>query len=567
LADYAGLGSLPEQIADAVRGLQSWVEGILDRVIGWLAGQARAVLAALGIGGEDGEAGDGEEELEDSEVGETLTFTAGEEPHRLWIRAEGAGIAPMVASNTPKTVDDKLNEWENKMNDLSDEHKGQARNLIATARQQNQTVIVEGTQAKQEIEEARETPQPTEIAQANQADEETENSEATLKITLAQLFDLFREVEEINWKEETMMSFTLESGESHKLYIEEEDNGSKIPYMESSKVKIDRYLQTKKTEAQNNGNNNIVILVTEAETLSSNIVAISGQEDTATISDVIDKITRLSRILLEIEGLGDADLPTPAKYTPLSNGMRARNLSTQTIVRTGDPSGTNSERMFLQTAGHTANTSPDKWVRMHLIYDQLGGPSDPRNWVPAPNSVNTGTLVKGFERSVLQLVTTPDQHGHPNVGWAETRVLNYHPAHSRYNNLGGFAQTVNFKAGIQIPPHSSSTEWADDSTARIEVTVPVPAPPRSDLPALSSATGTSLRAVVHPSVAASTLFSSTTMDRIRDARVAGNFTSVRNFVIRLIDVNPTNTRWINKVNNEIEPGVRILYDFGLILIG
>lgn len=53
LAGYMGLGDLPERIADQVRRLQGMVERILDRVIGWLAGRARALLRALGVGQQD----------------------------------------------------------------------------------------------------------------------------------------------------------------------------------------------------------------------------------------------------------------------------------------------------------------------------------------------------------------------------------------------------------------------------------------------------------------------------------------------------------------------------------
>lgn len=55
LAGYAGLGDLPEKIADVIRGLQDWVMGIVDRVVGFIAGQARRLLGALGLGGEEDE--------------------------------------------------------------------------------------------------------------------------------------------------------------------------------------------------------------------------------------------------------------------------------------------------------------------------------------------------------------------------------------------------------------------------------------------------------------------------------------------------------------------------------
>lgn len=53
LASYVGLGDLPERIAEVIRGLQEWVLGLVDRVVGFIVGQARRLLAALGLGGEE----------------------------------------------------------------------------------------------------------------------------------------------------------------------------------------------------------------------------------------------------------------------------------------------------------------------------------------------------------------------------------------------------------------------------------------------------------------------------------------------------------------------------------
>lgn len=53
LAGFLGLGDLPDKIADVIRGMQEWVEGILDRVIGFIAAQARRLLSAVGFGGDE----------------------------------------------------------------------------------------------------------------------------------------------------------------------------------------------------------------------------------------------------------------------------------------------------------------------------------------------------------------------------------------------------------------------------------------------------------------------------------------------------------------------------------
>lgn len=65
LAGYLGLGGLPEAIADVIRGFQTRVLAIVDRIIGFLAERARALLRAMGLGGdeEEGEEGGDHESL------------------------------------------------------------------------------------------------------------------------------------------------------------------------------------------------------------------------------------------------------------------------------------------------------------------------------------------------------------------------------------------------------------------------------------------------------------------------------------------------------------------------
>ncbi len=83
LADYIGLGGLPDAIADLIRGLQDWIEGILDRVIGFLVKQAKALLSALGVGEKDKgkKSSDGDSLIQSEE--ESLTMAGAS--HTLYI--------------------------------------------------------------------------------------------------------------------------------------------------------------------------------------------------------------------------------------------------------------------------------------------------------------------------------------------------------------------------------------------------------------------------------------------------------------------------------------------------
>lgn len=60
-ADLLGLGGLPEKVADAVKGIQSYVEGLIDQAIDFVIDKAKSLFKKLGFGDqdkEDGEAAD-----------------------------------------------------------------------------------------------------------------------------------------------------------------------------------------------------------------------------------------------------------------------------------------------------------------------------------------------------------------------------------------------------------------------------------------------------------------------------------------------------------------------------
>lgn len=187
LADYVSLGNLPERIADTVRGLQEWVEGILDRVIGWLAQQARALMQRLGLGREKGEG-----HLNDTEVGDSIHFSGGGEHHRVWITDNGGQVEVMVASDTPMALPARLTAWEGRIGQLPENQRAQASGLIATVRSQYSITKEEGQQAKQAIQNAQQHPtDPQAVQQATQEDNQAEEAERKLTPELGQLFDLF----------------------------------------------------------------------------------------------------------------------------------------------------------------------------------------------------------------------------------------------------------------------------------------------------------------------------------------------------------------------------------------
>lgn len=114
LAGLLHLGGLPGEVAEVITRLQTMVYAAMDRVIGFLAERGRALLARLGIGGEEG----GEGGNDDDELGTTVRFSGGHESHRLWFEVSGADATLMVAS-LPGPVADKIAEWRGKVDSLA----------------------------------------------------------------------------------------------------------------------------------------------------------------------------------------------------------------------------------------------------------------------------------------------------------------------------------------------------------------------------------------------------------------------------------------------------------------
>lgn len=50
VANFAGIGDLPDKVADTIKGFQEWISGIIERVIDALAERAKGLLRSLGMG-------------------------------------------------------------------------------------------------------------------------------------------------------------------------------------------------------------------------------------------------------------------------------------------------------------------------------------------------------------------------------------------------------------------------------------------------------------------------------------------------------------------------------------
>lgn len=97
IADYFSLGDLPKMVAKQIKSFREWILSKIEAGFDWVIAKGKQLLAALGIGGkEETKKKDGGDY--DQEVGKTVRFVAGGEPHRIWIAKSGGQAAVMMAS-------------------------------------------------------------------------------------------------------------------------------------------------------------------------------------------------------------------------------------------------------------------------------------------------------------------------------------------------------------------------------------------------------------------------------------------------------------------------------------
>jgi hypothetical protein len=199
LAGLASLGDLPDKVVEVIKGLQGWVYGILDRIIGWLVEKGRQLLEAVGLGTREEAPAEGEEAAgdRDYELGTSVSFSAGGERHRQWIVVDASDATLMVAS-TPETVEEKLARWSNSLDETFDEgndeqrsKKQEASALISSAN----TLLGQADSEADALAQA--------FARANAArgddvpeipsDDTLENKQRALTALLGRLFELFDE--------------------------------------------------------------------------------------------------------------------------------------------------------------------------------------------------------------------------------------------------------------------------------------------------------------------------------------------------------------------------------------
>ena len=121
LANLIGAGDIAESIQDIVGAVREKVDEGLDWLIDKAIAGGKALLGALGLGGEEEakEDKDKQEQGQDAAIVPPIKFTGGGESHRLWVETADGQPTIMVAS-TPMRVNDFIGFLQDRVNAFPD---------------------------------------------------------------------------------------------------------------------------------------------------------------------------------------------------------------------------------------------------------------------------------------------------------------------------------------------------------------------------------------------------------------------------------------------------------------
>ena len=181
LAGLLGLGGLPDEVAAVIVRMQTYVLGIVERIVVFFVSRARALLARMGIGTNP----DGAHHNNDDELGTTVRFSAGHEGHRTWIDRRGADAELMVASS-PVAIRNKIGEWRGKLADTTDRDVAEAK--LNQLEAMVNSMDTDADVLAREFEEANRDPRDNKEPPSDDSLEARQRSLASL---LREVFELF----------------------------------------------------------------------------------------------------------------------------------------------------------------------------------------------------------------------------------------------------------------------------------------------------------------------------------------------------------------------------------------
>jgi phage-related protein len=357
-------------------------------------------------------------------------------------------------------------------------------------------------------------------------------------------------------------NFRTQDGAEHSLYFRGEETSAHLMLASNTPTEVNEYLRSKRTEfAADTGK---LAAISAAEGLLRDVPVISRStvETGEKARQITDKLERLAEKLIEIEG--GADLPTNYDFRSLGYGsIEVDDLAMNNAVGGSTPSFEPDWYRFLKRTGLTENSAPDKWVRMHMQSEQIGGKGDrPTNLIPAPNSINRGPQVGSFERALYNLVRQePGRTASRNVIWMKVEASEPHPVDSEEPGYTQpwFFKTISMTSGLKF---RQTNAWRKDTAARVRervANVPHPDFSLSGKPKLSMPSRTRLQGLDRA------LFTDTVVNYMKRAKAA--FTSFDEFKTAVQAEVPDSSwarNWARPNNTGIIFSIKAYFDAGRI---
>ncbi len=344
------------------------------------------------------------------------------------------------------------------------------------------------------------------------------------------------------WKERR--DFTGADGKPHKIYFTGGEKSAKL-IVESDPEAITDYL-----DRVGKGKGNAAKAARDARTHYDKNIAplISKPADEQRAADLSGNITTLSGMMMKIVGAEYGELPakqeTPIFEAPHHAVMKK--VNTRNVVTGSAASGDTPEWKNVIVGGELT-VSKGFWKRMHMITHQIGGPGEPKNWVAAPVSVNSGTIVRGFEKNIEALVRKENASTKKNnVVWVKVTAEGFHtkydggPGRLYAYDAGKFVSKMRFAAGLYFP---RGDDWIEDPNPVLNAVADI-IPPSDELtgraPNVNTASAAQLAAVTKTnywfasevlSVKGNKDFAHITdlVSRIREARIKANIQRTTEF--------------------------------------
>jgi hypothetical protein len=195
LAGLVGLGDLPKKVVEVIKAIQTRVLGVVEAIVAWLVERGRALLASLGLGGED--EAEGAQSPEDIELGSTERFPVEGATHRLWVDLVGETATLMVAS-VPLSLEERLDRWDGEIQRVAEADRPEAQRLLGEARTLHGQAAAVADELAPDYARAQTSASgdAPEGAAALPSDDHLERKQERLAGILRRLFELFGETDD-----------------------------------------------------------------------------------------------------------------------------------------------------------------------------------------------------------------------------------------------------------------------------------------------------------------------------------------------------------------------------------